>query len=145
MLTLAMTAAVLAPQAQDFIQQKIDRDAAASRVRPDRGADYGNWNAGYQVLFKGKIVGSMTAPNAYGETMQSIMVKTSNGGLAHVELGPQDYVESQGIEFSRGSSLWVAGSKTFDGSNWVVLAQRVNLGGFRPAFRKQDGTPFWSD
>lgn len=132
-------------QSQSLIEESIDRRAVAARREAEATmAGRPEWNPGFNVLFKGKIVGqSTTAPQRDGKSYFTLLVKTSNGGVAMVELGPGDYVEAQGLRFQNGAEIWVSGSKTWSGDDSIILAQRINYGGFRPSFRKADGAPFW--
>jgi len=141
--TLAASLVMLAPQQNVLVENKLERDAAAAKraaMKPER---LGGWNDGFKVLFKGKIMGEMTVPDEDGRMMQSIMVKSANGGVTRVQLAPKEWVEAAALRFYENTPIWVAGSKSWDGYAWVVHAQRVNMEGVRPSFRREDGTPFW--
>jgi hypothetical protein len=125
---------------EDAMLMRANREKAAAQPRHEA---YGQWNAGFKVLFKGQVFGTMVAPDAQGVPQVTLMVKSSNGGLSEVLLGPKDYVDAQGLRFNLKAPIWVAGSKTWDGDSWVILAQRLNVDHFRPSFRRKDGTPYW--
>ena len=103
------------------------------------------WNPHQTLLLKGTIKGiQQSARMADGKSWVSLLVKLSNGGTALVELGPQDYVDAQGLRFRMRSEVWVAGSKVFaPNGDSVILAERLRYDEMRPSFRRPDGKPFW--
>lgn len=145
-----MLAASLATGAMPQQDRKLVEDAMDLKYRNElatlraRSAPVAEWNNGHKVLFKGKIVGKQVgAAQRDGKQYTTLLVRTKEGGTAMVELGPAKYVEAQGFRFDLGTELWVAGSKTWVNNDSLILAERLNVGGFRPAFRRSDGRPFW--
>lgn len=143
-LTLAGVAAMAQQQDRELIENAVYRHTAP-KPGPVLGGRTLNWNPTHVVLFKGSIAGILeSAPMADGKSWLSLLVKLKNGGTALVELGPKDYVDAQGLRLRMKAPLWVAGSKSWtEGGDSVILAQRLNFDGFRPAFRAPDGKPFW--
>jgi sporulation protein YlmC with PRC-barrel domain len=72
-------------------------------------------------------------------------VKTATG-KERVRLGPDDYLQQQGIEIKEGDQVEITGSRvTRDGEN-LILASKVTLkrDGKVLALRQTDGTPKWN-
>jgi hypothetical protein len=115
---------------------KAARNAAAAKVAV--------WNPEAMVLFKGKILGKQeSAPYADGRAWTTLLVRTKEGGVAMVELGPTKYVDAQAVRLTMGKEIWVSGSKSWMNGDSIILADRLNVDGFKPSFRKADGSPFW--
>ncbi len=143
----ALAVGAAAQQDRALIERSIERahsntNNSRPAVKPGQPTP---WNDSLPVLFKGVITGRMaSAPYTNGKSYFLLLVKLKNGGTAMVELGPTDYVEAQGLDFRMGQPIWIAGCKSWtDKNDSVILAERVNYEGFRPSFRRKDGTPFW--
>lgn len=132
-------------QSRDIIEDANNRpNALASAANKASSAKVAAWNPDAMVLFKGKIMGKQEgAPNADGRVYTTLLVKTKQGGVAMVELGPKKYVDAQSIRLTMGKEIWVSGSKSWVNGDSIILADRLNVDGFKPSFRKADGTPFW--
>ncbi len=132
-------------QSQEIIEDAINRPHnLAKAANKAAAAKVAIWNPDAMVLFKGKILGKQEgAPYADGKMYTTLLVKTKEGGVAMVELGPKKYVDAQSIRLTMGKEIWVSGSKSWVNGDSIILADRLNVDGFKPSFRKADGTPFW--
>lgn len=138
----AIVGSASAQQDRELIERSANKNA-----RPKWStvaARNANWNPDHQVLFKGSIRAvQVSVPQADGRKYVHLLVKLVNGGTAMVELGPKEYVEAQGLDLRMKATIWIAGAKTYVNAGSMVVAQRVNYDGARPAFRLPDGSPLW--
>lgn len=78
-----------------------------------------------------------------GNTGIHLVVQTASEKMT-VHVGPQWYIEKQGMTFKEGDKVTVEGSKvTIDGEQ-VIIAREVKKGTKTLELRDKDGIPKWA-
>jgi sporulation protein YlmC with PRC-barrel domain len=94
----------------------------------------------------GKVVSVETGVPMEGmpEGLQ-MLVKTNETQPTRVYLGPQWYVERQGLEIRNDANVQVTGAVATIDEQSVLMARDVELDGQTLALRDANGKPLWSD
>jgi hypothetical protein len=72
-----------------------------------------------------------------------VLLRTSEGTL-DVHLGPEAYLQSQGLSLAKGDELEVTGSKVQLGGSPALIAQTVKKGEAKVTLRDANGVPAWA-
>jgi len=115
----------------------------------------GGWGAAstYNMLYKaenevsvgGKIIGYVeTKAPALGMTpVTTILIKSANGGVSTVDLGPAWYLNNLGIPIHIGDTVDVTGAKAVISDRSFVMARTVSKNGRTLYLREKNGFPLW--
>jgi hypothetical protein len=96
------------------------------------------------ITFNGSVTGvSISPPTANMEPAVTILVKSSNGGTSIVELGPEWYINRQGVQFNIKDFVEITGSKTIENGRGVILAARIAVNSKVLTLRDNRGMPIW--
>ena len=102
------------------------------------------YSKGSVVELSGKVTGVVRSAPAQGmDASVSLLVKSGNGGVSVVEVGPTWYVDGQRVTYKTGDRVKVKGSKVMLGNRSVILAQRVTKNNRVLYLRGEDGWPMW--
>jgi sporulation protein YlmC with PRC-barrel domain len=97
-----------------------------------------------EQTINGKVVSMETGVPMEGmpEGLQ-MLVKTDATQATRVYLGPQWYVERQGLEIRNNADVQVTGALATHDEQSVLIARDVELGGQTLALRDKNGKPLW--
>ena len=103
------------------------------------------YNPKTEVTITGKVTGVVDtqAPSTGMTPVTSVLLKTSNGGVATVDLGPTWFLSHQKPAVKLNERLKVTGSKVFVDNRSVILARKVIRGNRVAYLRELDGFPMW--
>ncbi|MBC8063313.1 MAG: hypothetical protein H7Y17_00660 [Chlorobia bacterium] len=102
------------------------------------------YNQSSQITFTGKVTGiQKTVPMRGMAPATTLLVKTSTGGTAVVELGPTWYVENQQTKIRTKDNIQVTGSKVMIDGRGVILAKLIKKNTSVLALRRINGRPYW--
>ena len=71
-------------------------------------------------------------------------VKTDDGTMMMIHVGPRSYVDRQNISFHPGDAVTITGSLTKTGRHEVLLASQIQTADRTLSLRDQSGKPLWS-
>jgi len=125
--------------------------APCQKGQTDRSGGYA-WGSPYNrlystasvITFSGKVTGvQLMSPLAGMDDGVILLVKTSNGGTALVDVGPAWYVNNQRTRIATGDRIRVTGSKVIMDRRGTILAQRIDKGSKTLLLRGATGDPMW--
>ncbi len=126
--------------------------AFAQAWRGGRGS--GGWGAGsaYQRMYNPATVETVSGTVESVEKFRPmkgmyygihLMLRTAKGTVS-VHLGPEWYIERQGVKFSKGEKIDVTGSRiTFQGKP-AIIAREIKKNGGTLVLRNEAGIPEWA-
>lgn len=95
-------------------------------------------------VFTARIIGvevSVPRPNVGAGV--TLLVRLGDGKSAVVDLGPQAFLEGQGMKPRIGETIEFAGSCVFENGSYGYVASRMARGGTRVTLRTPAGKPLW--
>lgn len=73
-----------------------------------------------------------------------LRIKTDEGKMLVVRVGPLSYIEHQNISFHRGDQVTVTGSPVRAGWRHVIVASQITMGDKTVTLRTKEGKPLWN-
>lgn len=95
------------------------------------------------VTVQGEIAGIERVPRGRGHEGVHLLLATETETL-DVHLGPDWYVDEQGLKPSKGERVEVKGSRITLGGKPALIAQEVRSGDARMVLRDASGVPVWA-
>ncbi|NLF32864.1 MAG: PRC-barrel domain containing protein [Planctomycetes bacterium] len=74
---------------------------------------------------------------------QNLTVRTEEGETIVVHVGPQEYVQQQGIDFNTGDRIGITGSRTLFEGDEIIMATEIQTSDRTLQLRGRDGLPLW--
>ncbi|MFP4013811.1 MAG: hypothetical protein ACLFVQ_06990 [Chitinispirillaceae bacterium] len=77
------------------------------------------------------------------ESFTHILLKTSDGQIVFIVLGPEYFLGSNNISFRKGDEVEVTGSVVGQGEKSFIIATSVMKGNQHLELRNKEGIPLW--
>lgn len=106
-----------------------------------------NWNPATVETIKGEVMTKDLITPPQGKNWSpavGLTLKKGDAYAAYVHLGPQWYIDRQGIDIEVGDQVEVTGSKILVEGNKVILVSIIKKGDRIWQLRDEKGFPFWS-
>lgn len=118
------------------------------------GAAMDEWSAGSAYnrgfdaknvkSYRGEVIGTSSfRPGESAREGMVLKIRTEDGQTRQVHVGPQDYLQSQNVQFNRGTQVTVMGAETQVQGEPVILATSIQSDGRTIELRDRQGTPRW--
>ncbi len=111
---------------------------AAAQLPPEPSYDRSS-----EMTIKGTVRAMRQEKNVMMGKGTHLTVRTEDGRLHDVYLGPKDYVRQQEIKINRGDDIEITGSRSLVNGETVMLAREVQHDGRTFALRSAEGAPQW--
>lgn len=104
----------------------------------------GSFDPSRVFVFTGRVIGiDVSAPRPDVAPGVAVLIRLGDGRSALVELGPQAYLQEQGLMPRMGDEIDFAGAKLWDGHGSSYLASRMRRGKSEARLRTVEGRPLW--
>lgn len=106
-----------------------------------------NWNPAKVETIRGEVMTKDLLTPPQGKNWSpavGMTLKKEDAYAAYIHLGPQWYIDRQGIDIKVGDQVEVTGSKILVEGNTVILASIIKKGEKIWQLRDEKGYPFWS-
>lgn len=100
------------------------------------------FNPGRVISYRGRVVGTMTAPLQGGVDVVVAVIDVGAEEI-HADLGAQFYLEQIGCDIEPGESVVIEGFLSEDDGRTLVVVSRISVQDRTFVLRNSDGSPRW--